>query len=139
MGLFDKFRKPAESTAASDDLDFMGAIEAHIRWKVRLEDYISGAGKEQLDPAVIGRDDQCALGKWIHGSGGTRYNALPLFQSLKESHAGFHQCAAQVVQSVDEGDAAKAGEILSRGCYAKYSSKVKTELARISIELGGNE
>lgn len=139
MGLFDKFKKPVMTEAAPDDLDFMGAIEAHIRWKVRLESYISGESEEQLDPSVVGRDDQCALGKWIHGPGGTRYDSLPVFQSLRETHAGFHQCAAQVIQSVDEGDTDKAGEILSRGCYAKYSNKVKAELARLSIELGSNE
>jgi hypothetical protein len=139
MGLFDKFKKPVVAVAAPDDLDFMGAIEAHIRWKVRLEAYITGESKEKLDSAVVEKDDQCALGKWIYGSGGERYSAMPLFQSLKETHTGFHQCAAQVIQSVDEGDLIKAGEILSRGCYAKHSSKVKAELARLSIELGGNE
>lgn len=138
MGLFDKFRKSVVPVAEPDDLDFMGAIEAHIRWKVRLENYISGEGKEQLDPAVVGKDDQCALGKWIYGPGGRKYDALTIFRSLRDTHAGFHQCAAQVVQSVDEGDADKASEILTRGCYAKYSNKVKAELARLSIELDSN-
>jgi hypothetical protein len=41
-----------------------------------------------------------------------------------------------VIQSVDQGDAEKAVEILTRGCYAKYSNKAKAELARLSIELG---
>ena len=136
MGLFDKFKKPVVAIATPDDLDVMGAIEAHIRWKVRLESYISGEGEEELDPDVVGKDDQCALGKWIYGPGGAKYDSLPVFQSLKETHTGFHQCAAQVIQSVDEGDVDKAGEILSRGCYAKYSNKVKAELARLSIELG---
>ncbi|MBZ0106225.1 MAG: CZB domain-containing protein [Sulfuricella denitrificans] len=139
MGLFDKFKKPVVAEAAPDDLDFMGAIEAHIRWKVRLESYISGESNEQLDPAVVGKDDQCALGKWIHGPGGAKYDGLPVFQSLRETHAGFHQCAAQVIESVDAGDIEKAGEILSRGCYARHSNKVKAELARLSIELGSIE
>jgi hypothetical protein len=136
MGLFDKFKKPVIQEAVPDDLDFMSAIEAHIRWKVRLETYINGESKEQLDAAVVGRDDQCALGKWIHGPGGAKYGELPLFQGLRETHAGFHQCAAQVIQNVDQGDTAKAVEILTRGCYAKYSNKAKAELARLSIELG---
>ncbi len=80
MGLFDKFKKPVVVVAAPDDLDFMGAIEAHIRWKVRLESYISGEGREQLDPDVVGKDNQCALGKWIYGPGGQKYNALTVFQ-----------------------------------------------------------
>ncbi|MBU0593281.1 MAG: CZB domain-containing protein [Pseudomonadota bacterium] len=139
MGLFDKFKAPVAAAAVPDDLDFMGAIEAHIRWKVRLEAYVSGDGAEKLDPAVVGKDDLCALGKWIYGPGGVNYGALPLFQSLKETHAGFHQCAAQVIQSADEGDTVKASEILSRGCYAKHSNKVKAELARLSIELDNSE
>jgi hypothetical protein len=38
-----------------------------MKWKGRLQNYVDGTSKEQLDPMIICRDDQCALGKWIHG------------------------------------------------------------------------
>lgn len=140
MGLFDRFKKPVIATEQVEaELDFLSAIEAHIRWKVRLESYISGEGKEALDASVVGRDDQCVLGKWIHGPGNDKFGKMPLFHGLMESHAGFHQCAAQVIQNADAGDAGKAVEILTRGCYAKYSNRVKADLARLSIELGAPE
>ena len=45
----------------------MEAINAHIHWKIRLEKYLDGTSEEKLDPKLVSRDDQCKLGKWIHG------------------------------------------------------------------------
>jgi methyl-accepting chemotaxis protein len=84
-------------------LDFDGAIAAHGKWKQRLLDYVAGGG-EQLDPVVVGRDDQCALGCWIHGDGrALRGNAQ--YTELKTEHAGFHRCAADVIRTQLAGNA----------------------------------
>lgn len=121
--------------ANENDLDFMSAIEAHVRWKIRLEAYISGVGEERLDPAVVGRDDQCALGKWIHGPGGAQHASHPSFQELKDIHAEFHQSAAEVIRLVDAGSAEQARTLLNKGVYASCSQKIKSKLARMSLEL----
>jgi len=98
-------------------LDFDGAIAAHGKWKQRLLDFVAGGG-EQLDPAVVGRDDQCALGCWIHGDGrALRGNTK--YTELKGEHAGFHRCAADVIRTQLAGntDGARAqisGEFTSR-------------------------
>lgn len=123
-------QKPCES-----QLNFMGAIEAHVRWKIRLEAYINGTSEEHLDPEVICRDDQCILGKWIYGGGGEKFGNHPLFPDLKRTHAHFHRCAGDIVRTVDAGQPEKAREMLCAGDYARHSHRIKSELARLSLEL----
>jgi len=47
-------------------LNFMSAIEAHVRWKARLDSYIQGTSNEELKVEIVCRDDVCPLGKWIY-------------------------------------------------------------------------
>jgi len=126
---------PADSTPDSSELNFMSAIEAHVRWKIRLEAYISGTSDEHLDPDVVCRDDQCALGKWIYGGGGEKYSDHPMFSVLKQTHMNFHRSAGDIIRAVDAGEKDKARTMLNSGDYARYSHRVKSDQARLSIEL----
>ncbi|MGE0080350.1 MAG: CZB domain-containing protein [Thiohalomonadaceae bacterium] len=118
-----------------ETIDFFTAIEAHVRWKIRLEAYIAGTSDEKLDPEVVCRDDQCALGKWIHSTGGAQFGSHPKFPELREVHAQFHKSAGEVIRAVDRGDMETARESLVKGDYARYSQRVKAELARLALEL----
>lgn len=120
---------------AQDDFNFMSAIEAHVRWKIRLEAYINGTSEEHLDAEVVCRDDQCALGKWIYGAGGNKYGSNPMFGVLKQTHMNFHKSAGEIIRTVDAGDAKQALTMLNSGEYARHSHRVKSDLARLSIEL----
>ena len=126
---------PPTGTPDNSELNFMGAIEAHVRWKIRLEAYINGTSEEHLDPEVVCRDDQCALGKWIYGGGGAKYGNHPLFPVLKQTHTNFHRAAGDIVRTVDAGDKEKARTMLNSGEYARYSHRDKSDLARLSIDL----
>jgi len=102
-------------------LDFDGAIVAHGKWRQRLLDYVAGGG-EQLDPTIVARDDQCALGCWIHGDGRTlRGNAQ--YSDLKIEHAGFHRCAALVIRTRMSGDSVGAREQIA-GEFSNRSKRV---------------
>lgn len=102
-------------------LDFDGAIAAHGKWKQRLLDYVAGGG-EQLDPAIVGRDDQCALGCWIHGDGrALRGNSK--YTELKGEHAGFHRCAADVIRTQLAGN--------TDGARAQISGEFTNRSARV--------
>jgi hypothetical protein len=102
---------------------------------VRLEAYIAGTSDEALDPEVVCRDDQCILGKWLHGPGGQKHSENPRFVSVKATHADFHRSAGDVVRTVDAGEREKAKEMLCKGDYAAYSYRIKSELARLSLEI----
>lgn len=117
------------------ELDFLAAIEAHVRWKVRLEEYLAGTSEEKLIADNISRDDQCVLGKWIYGKAGEKYHSHPKFEDVKKMHTEFHEIAGEVVRLADSGEFKKAKDLLCFGEYAHRSHRIKAELARLALEL----
>ncbi|MCM2280031.1 MAG: CZB domain-containing protein [Oligoflexia bacterium] len=104
-------------------MDFDGAIQAHVDWKLKLRGYI-GKPDGALKAAVIEKDNECALGKWLY-SEGARFSSLKEFGELKTIHAKFHKCAAEVVRKADAKDAKGAESLLASGSeYASISNQV---------------
>lgn len=96
------------------DFNFQEAIQAHLKWKARLKNYVDGVSKENLDPKVVCMDDQCPLGKWIYGSG-ARHQHLSSYEKLRHEHADFHIAAAEVVELVQKGSKKDAIILLKDG------------------------
>lgn len=109
-------------------LDFDAALDAHRKWKHRLHKHLEGQG-EDLDPAVVCRDDRCDLGKWIYGSG-RAWQSDADFSRLKSSHADFHRCAGEVVRLHRHGASDKAKEILD-GSFQEQSEKTIHALLKL--------
>jgi methyl-accepting chemotaxis protein len=133
-----RFRMPAgaepsaafdEASGAVDDFDFDKAIGAHRQWKVKLRQAI--AEKNKLDADTICRDDQCPLGKWIHGAGGARWGTRPSFTSLLNKHAEFHEAAGSVARKINAGQYSEADRLIGSGStFAQVSTEVTTILTR---------
>ncbi|MBL8302776.1 MAG: CZB domain-containing protein, partial [Ideonella sp.] len=121
---------PAEPAAvAPADFDFDAAIEAHRQWKVTLRKAI--ADHERLDTDRLCRDDQCALGRWLHGQGRTRWGDRPSFVALLDTHAAFHQTAGAVARQINAGHYAQAETLIGAGsAFAKVSTEVAALLTR---------
>ena len=135
MGLFSGFAHLFQNDSGKKDviraeINLMEAVEAHISWKMRLQAYVDGSSAEQLDPMVVCRDDQCKLGKWIHGTGVGHFHDFEPFHQLRADHAQFHYVAANVVKNVQANDLAAAEAIL-KGEYQQISHKVVTELTEL--------
>lgn len=126
---------PVETSAELAGLNFMTAIEAHIKWKGRLESYIDGTSDEDLKVEVICRDDQCPLGKWIYGTGGERFGTIETFGEMKGQHALFHQCAGRVVETAQAGKKDEARRLLQYDDYVRASEQVKRLLAKLYVRL----
>ena len=92
-------------------MNFEDAIAAHIKWKVRLSQFIDGTSTEKLNSATVCKDNLCDLGKWIYGDG-AKYKSVSHYQDLVKKHANFHVCAAGVVKKVETGDQAAAKALL---------------------------
>lgn len=122
-----------DTAAEVAGLNFKTAIDAHMKWKMRLDNYIKGASAEQLDVNVVCRDDQCLLGKWIHDKGGEKFGYSETFFDMKAHHAHFHRCAAEVLAAAQAGDKAAAVKLLNGGDYVKASERVKMLLARMFV------
>lgn len=125
----------AEHRSEIAGLDFMAAIDVHMRWKSRLGAYIQGSSGEDLRVEAVSRDDQCALGKWIHGPGGQRYRGIDTFAEIERYHADFHRCAGKVLATAKSGQTEEALQMLQHGDYLRNSERVKMLLAKLFVQL----
>lgn len=122
-----------DASAELAGLNFKTAIDAHMKWKMRLDNYIKGSSTEQLVVDTVCRDDQCPLGKWIHDKGGEKFGYSETFFDMKAHHAHFHRCAGGVLAAAQAGDTATALKLLNGGDYVKASERVKMLLARMFV------
>jgi len=136
-----RFRVPAAAPQAASagggdvaTFDFGTAIEAHRQWKVKLRKAI--AEREHLDADTICRDDQCPLGRWIHGPGGERHGTRRLFTDLLARHADFHRAAGAVARRINSGAMEDAERLISAGSeFARLSNEVGTLLTAARREM----
>jgi len=129
---------PAAATAdhhagEAGGLNFMTAIDAHMKWKTRLENYINGTSDEDLRVEVIACDDKCPLGQWLHGPGGQAYGTIQTFDDMKAMHAHFHTCAGDVLATAQRGRKDEALRMLDHGEYVRASERLKMQLAKLYV------
>jgi len=117
-----------QDSGTSNLMNFDEAIQAHLKWKVRLKNFVNGVGNEELRSDHVCKDNNCALGKWIYGPG-TSHSALNAYQLLKKEHAAFHQAAGEVVRSVEQGNEPKAKKLLSDG--SEFDTRTRATIEAI--------
>lgn len=93
-----------------ETFDPQNAVSAHQAWKGRLLAVVHGSSQEKLNPDLVGRDDACLLGKWIHGPEAPRQR--PGFERLQDRHARFHETAREVLLCAERKDRAEAERII---------------------------
>jgi len=135
-GFFGMSLGTTQKAQIREELNLMDAIHAHVKWKVRLQDYLNGTSQEKLDPMVICRDDQCVLGKWIHGPALKHFHEDETFHQLRADHAQFHFVAGNVVKHVQTNERV-AAEALMDGDYKHASRKVVQALTELNQHLNG--
>jgi hypothetical protein len=116
------------------EVNISECIGAHMKWKGRLQRYVDGTSTEVLDPAVICRDDQCVLGKWIHGPALKHFHNSDGFDKLRTDHATFHLVAGAVVKKLQDNDRAGSARLLSTE-YAQASREVIQDLMELDEDL----
>lgn len=117
------------------ELDINKAIAAHEHWKHRLQQVLDGSSGEHLDPAQVCQDDQCELGKWLHGPGRHRLGKYPAFTVLVARHKYFHAQAAAVLEQVQAGHHEQARHLM-RTAYQHGSNQVLLLLKELKRGLG---
>lgn len=141
MGIMSALRSLANLNhetrkAVRKEINLYQAIEAHLSWKRRLDDYLQGRSAETLRVHEVCLDNRCELGTWIHGSGKQRFGEIELFRQLLEEHAKFHWQASKVVEAHQSGDTARASAILSTE-FSRQSRKTVDCLTKLHIEIEG--
>ncbi len=117
------------------EMDFKAAIDAHVQWKMKLRGYVSNPDKS-LKADIVGVDNKCALGQWIYGEG-RKFQDLSEYAQLKEEHAQFHKCAAEVIALADAGKKEQANEVVNHGAYAKISNSVVQRIGAMKEKAEG--
>jgi len=136
MGIFSSLFGSGGSKKENikDEINIMEAINAHVRWKIRLEKYVDGTSEEKLDPKIICRDDQCQLGKWINGPALAHFQDDAGLVTLRDDHAQFHIIAGEVVNKMHANDKVAAEDLL-KGEYMEASRKVVRDLTELNKHL----
>ncbi|MDD5472353.1 MAG: CZB domain-containing protein [Sideroxydans sp.] len=96
-----------------NELNVMEEIEAHIAWKLALQKYLDGKSKSDIRLDQIMRDDQCHLGKWLHGPALSYFGANNQgIEALTEQHSRLHTAAGFVVKNIQENNLPAAKRIM---------------------------
>jgi hypothetical protein len=99
------------------------AVKAHVAWKSKLKTYLNAPNKS-LDPTTIEKDNNCDLGKWLHGEG-AKHSSKKAYKDLVAEHAKFHKAAASIVPRADSGQKVLEETVLgSKSEFSTVSGKV---------------
>ena len=120
---------------ATPVIDIKHAIDAHMQWRHRLENYVRGQSFEQFQADAVAADHRCELGQWIHTDGRRKYGHLPQFCELDLIHAEFHRLAGEIVGCTNRNQRAQALELLNASSYSKTAAKLKHLLAKVYVEV----
>jgi hypothetical protein len=116
------------------EISIADAVDAHVKWKLRLQRYCSGVSDEKLDADTVCRDDQCVLGKWIYGPAQNHFHGNACFDKMCSEHASFHMLAGSVVRKMQSGDKLGAEEILDND-YRHTSFRVIKTLTELNRQI----
>lgn len=83
-------------------LDFIHAIEWHMKWRTDIEDYLAGRNSVILSPEEVSRDDRCVLGMWLKDGGEKAYGTRRGFRDLVKDHALFHLSTGDLLKCFNE-------------------------------------
>jgi hypothetical protein len=94
--LFDGSGATAQSTEPGTAGQLKAAVGAHGAWKARLLEAVV-TGRSDFEPAVVGRDDRCPLGVWLHQDSSPADRADERYARVRALHAEFHTTAARIL------------------------------------------
>lgn len=125
--------KPVEFEKHEEEfhgLNMRLAIEAHLKWKERLEQALLSSTGEALEVGHVAADDRCVLGQWLHGEARQRFGHYPEYQDLVAAHADFHLMAGDILCDVHDCRMESAREKL-RHNFRQKSDRVQLHLVRL--------
>ena len=104
----------------------------------RLQAFAQGTGAEDFDPDVVGRDDRCDFGRWLHGDGAV-VQYQPSNAAVVSAHATFHRNAADIVRRIKAGKTEEAQRLLAapESQYGQASRAVILSMSRLKREVQG--
>ncbi|MEW5904972.1 MAG: CZB domain-containing protein [Pseudomonadota bacterium] len=134
--LLNLYKLPDSHRAGvQDEINIMDEINAHIAWKIRLQKYLEGDANARIEVDQVMRDDQCELGKWLHGPALQHFGASNTgIKMLTAQHERLHMAAGFVVRNIENNDLAAAKKIMN-GEFKKAFHEVMQTLNALNSAL----
>ena len=115
-------------------MDFVGAVESHLDWKIRFRVAIETG--ETLCAQTVYADDCCDLGKWLQGGVSSKGEGSQAYRQCLEAHSAFHQEAGKVADAINVKDMETARALTALGsAYDQISRKTTQAIMRLSHAL----
>lgn len=114
-------------------MNFDDAITRHAEWRIKLRSAMHM--KQKLDVFVISKENNCELGKWLHGEGRRDASALPSYKACLDLHKAFHEEAGKIAVLINAGNYAEAEKLLAPGsAYSQVSTNIGGILIKLKYE-----
>jgi methyl-accepting chemotaxis protein len=111
-------------------VDLDNAIQKHAEWKFKFRNALHN--NDLMDAAGISKDNNCELGKWLHGEAKELYGTDASYTNCIAAHAAFHKEAGKVAAAIN-AKKVEAAELLM-AAESQFSGVSKTVAVSI-IEL----
>jgi len=110
-----------------NEINVMDEIEAHVAWKVGLQNYLDGKSTGEFKLDKIMRDDQCGLGKWLNGPAQAYFGANNKgIEKLSEQHSRLHTAAGFVVKKIQDNDLVAAKKVMDGEFRMAFHDVIRT-------------
>ena len=117
-------------------MDIEKEITNHLVWIEAIASLIDSEKFVEEDIQEINRHDQCSLGQWLDSEASQAFMGLPEFQRLRDSHQAFHELAAKLIVSLQQGQDSEA--IKAHGQFIQMSREVVGSLQVLQTYAGKN-
>jgi methyl-accepting chemotaxis protein len=115
-------------------VDLNVAIQKHAQWKFRFHQAM--LEKQQMDAASISKDNNCELGKWLHGEAKALHKHCKAYAKCVTGHAAFHVEAGKVAVVVNAQRKEEAERMLGAdSAYTAASKQVSVALIELQNEM----
>jgi hypothetical protein len=115
-------------------MDLNAAIQKHAEWKFKFHNAIFSG--ESIDAAAVAKDNNCEMGKWLHGEGQALYKAKTTFAQCLANHAAFHMEAGKVAAAINAKKKDEAEKMLAAGsAFVAASKKVSLSIVELKNEI----
>lgn len=115
-------------------MDLSNAIQKHAEWKFKFRNALNA--NETLDAGAISKDNNCDLGKWLHGEARTLYWKSAAYAKCTADHAAFHVEAGKVAAAINAKKKGDAERLMSIGsAFAEASMRVGISIVELKNEI----
>jgi methyl-accepting chemotaxis protein len=116
-------------------VDLNEAIQKHAQWKFKFRQAL--LTNQTMDAAAISKDNNCELGKWLHGEAQTLYGHCKAHAKCIKDHAAFHVEAGKLAVAVNAKRKDEAERMLAAGsAFSEVSKIVAVTLIELQHEIG---